>query len=52
MKISVPRCANIYNNALWTLHDVMHRVNEDQFGTDRFDEKSFEENEDEKLKLT
>jgi len=39
--------SNIYNNALWTLHDVMHRVNEDQFGTDRFDEKSFEENEDE-----
>lgn len=34
---------NIYNNALWTLHDVMHRVSEDGFSFNRaWKEKSFE----------
>ena len=33
---------NTYDNVLWTLHDVMHRIN-DEFGVFSFDEKSFEE---------
>lgn len=32
---------NTYDNVLWTLHDVMHRISE-EFGVFSFDDKSFE----------
>jgi hypothetical protein len=32
---------NTYNNLIWTLHDVMHRISDDTF-PENFDKKSFE----------